>query len=266
MARATARFAGAWPRAECGDLLPERRHAGAGGRLGLDDRRPPVAGFERLQREVGGNRLRQPVGPLAVRLVDDEDVGDFHDAGLERLDLVAGAGHQHDDGDIGGADDVNLVLPDADRFDDDDLLPRRIEHQRRVAGRARESAEMPAGRHAADEHAVIAGMGAHAYAIAKHGTAGERAGGIDGNHAHRHPGPAHLRDQAIDERALAGTRRAGDADQIGVAGARVDAADDVDPGGRLVLDEGDGPRHRTRIPREHAVGQRRFSWQGADAR
>ena len=38
-------------------------------------------------------------------------------AGLDRLDLVAEAGHGHDQRGLGLRDDVDLVLTDADRLD-----------------------------------------------------------------------------------------------------------------------------------------------------
>ena len=56
-----------------------------------------------------------------------------------------------------------------------------VEYERDVARRAREAAEMPARRHAADEHAFVAGVGLHAKAISQHGAAGERTRRIDGN-------------------------------------------------------------------------------------
>ena len=146
------------------------------------------SGAERLQRQVRRHRLHQAVGALAVGLVDDEDVGDLHDAGLDRLHVVAGAGHEHDDRDVRRADDVHFVLADADGLDDDDVLARGVEDQRRVARRARQAAEMAARRHAADEHAGIAGVRAHADAVAEDGAAGERAGRIDGDDADRQAG------------------------------------------------------------------------------
>ena len=149
----------------------------------------------------------EPVRALAVRLVDDEDVGNLHDAGLERLDIVARAGHERHDRDVGRADDVDFVLTDADRFDEHDVFAGGVEHQRRIAGRAGQAAEVSARRHAADEDALVGGVRLHPQAIAEHGAAGERAGGIDRDD------PDRLRRrrrsvgrQAIDQRALPGAR------------------------------------------------------------
>ena len=138
-----------------------------------------------LQRQVRLDRRDEAIGAFTVRLVDHEDVGDLHDAGLERLHLVAGAGHQRDDRDVGGADDVDFVLADADGLDDDDVLAGRVEHERRVAGRARQAAQVSARRHAADEHAFVGGVRLHPQAIAEHGAARERARRIDRDDARR---------------------------------------------------------------------------------
>jgi hypothetical protein len=47
-----------------------------------------------------------PRGPI-----DHENVSDFHDARLQRLDIVAGPSTQRDDRHISGPDDVDFVLP-----------------------------------------------------------------------------------------------------------------------------------------------------------
>ena len=68
-------------------------------------------------------RSRRPSGPVAVRLVDHEDVRTPHDPGLQRLHLVARPRHQRDDGNVGHPDDVDLVLADADGFNRMTSLP-----------------------------------------------------------------------------------------------------------------------------------------------
>ena len=120
---------------------------------------------------------------------------------------------------------------------------------------ARQSAEVAARRHAADEDAGVGDVRLHADAIAENRAAGERAGGIDGDDADGLLGAAELRNQAIDERALAGPRRAGDADQVSASGLREDAADEIRPLRGFVLDQADGARDRARIPLEDALGQ-----------
>ena len=66
-------------------------------------------------------------------------------------------------------------------------------------------------------------------------------------------------DQAIDERALAGAGRPGDADEIRAAGVRDSMRRDQRgaPPARLVLDEGDGAGDRPAgSPAQHAIGER----------
>src|SRR5436305_1942932 len=72
-------------RAELADLLEQLGNARTGRRLGLHDWRPPVVGRVGLQRQHCGDRLHEAIGAVAIHLVDDEDVGDLHDAGLQRL-------------------------------------------------------------------------------------------------------------------------------------------------------------------------------------
>ena len=158
----------------------------AGGRFGLEDRRPPLGRRRNVCSDrVRGDRLHQPIRAFAIGLVDDEDVGDLHDAGLHRLHIVAGAGHEHDDRHVRGRDDVHFVLADADGLDDDDVLAGGVEDERGVAGRAGEPAEMPARRHAADEDAGSDGVRPMRTRSPRIGAAGERTGRIHGNHADR---------------------------------------------------------------------------------
>ena len=84
-----------------------------------------------LQRSSASIDAAGPVGALAVGLVDHVDVGDLHDPRLQRLHIVARAGHDDDDRDVRGADDLDLVLPDADGLDEHDVVAGRVEHERR---------------------------------------------------------------------------------------------------------------------------------------
>ena len=52
-----------------------------------------------------------------VRICSDEDVGDFHQAGLHALHVVAKARHQDHERAIRQPHDVDFVLADADGFD-----------------------------------------------------------------------------------------------------------------------------------------------------
>src|SRR5262249_12208465 len=74
-----------------------------------------------------------------------------------------------------------------------------------------------------------------------------------------------------DERALPRARRTGDADEIRAARAAEDAPNEVGARRILVLDERDRARDGARIPRQHALGQRRghereSSWRAMTSR
>ena len=194
-----------------------------------------------------------PVGAVAIGLVHDEHVGNLHHARLERLHLVAHPRHEHENRHISGAGDVDFVLPYADGFDRHEILPGRVEHEGGVGRRARQAAEMPARRHAADEHAGVLRVRLHAHAIAKHGAAGERAGGIDGEDTDGVAGLAPARDETIDQRALARARRAGDADEKRAPRSPEQLAHERGPSIGIVLDERDAARNSARIAGEDRI-------------
>ena len=79
------------------------------------------------------------VGARLVGLVDHEDVGNLHDAGLDGLDIVAHARHQHDHRDLCQVGDLHFVLSHAYRFDDDVVPSRRpsIRRARSAVARAK---------------------------------------------------------------------------------------------------------------------------------
>jgi hypothetical protein len=113
-----------------------------------------------------------------------------------------------------------------------------------------------ARRHAANEHAGIAGVRLHAHAVAKDCAAAERAGGIDGDDADRLPGLPNRGRQFVDEGALAGAWRSRHADQVRAPGVRENPADEIRTLGRLVFDEGNGTRDGARVARQDALGKR----------
>ncbi len=123
-------------------------------------------------------------------------------------------------------------------------------------GRARESSEMSAGRHTADEHAGVAGVRLHAHAIPEDRSAGERARRIDGNDADGAATRSNGSGQFVDEGAFSSAWRPGDADEERASGPLKDAANQVGAGRRLIFDERDGAGDGAGIPRENAVGQR----------
>ena len=121
------------------------------------------------------------VGALAVRLVHGEDVGALEDTRLDRLHVVAEPGRHHDQRGVRHAGDLQLVLPDADRLDDDDVGAPCVEHVHDVGGRAGEAAERAARRQRADEDVRVRRVALHPDAVAEDGAAREGARGVDGD-------------------------------------------------------------------------------------
>ena len=165
----------------------------------------------------GANLAFDSFGSVAITFVDHKDVGDFHDAGLDGLHVIAHARNQNDDGDVGKTNDVHFILSDTDGFDHDDIATRGIENSRSVGRGAGQATERTAGGHAANEDAGIGVVVLHANAVAQNRSPGVRTGGIHGYDAGGFASFAVMARQLVHQRALAGTRRAGKAESAGVA-------------------------------------------------
>src|SRR5688500_18833457 len=90
-------------------------------------------------------------------------------------------------------------------------------------------------------------MRRHADAIAENRTTGEHARRIDGEHAHRVTETTRMAHQAVDERALAGSGRTGDADDTRAAAIGVEPANQATARFTLGLDQRDGASERARV-------------------
>ena len=158
------------------DLLRQLLDPLAARRLGAQDRHLPAFGVVG-EREDAAHLADHRFGHRVVGLVDDDDVGDLHHPGLQRLDRVARAGHQRQDDRVGVVDDVDLRLADADGLDQDVVLARRVHRQRDLQGRLGEAAERPARGHRADEDAGVEEVVGEPDPVAEQGALGEGARG-----------------------------------------------------------------------------------------
>src|SRR5664280_992144 len=192
--------------------------------------------------------LFHAVGAGAIALVDDEDVGDLHDAGLDGLHIVAHAGDQHHNRDLRHGGDLDFVLPDADGFDDD-VIPAGGVHEVRQIGRsARQAAHGAAGGHGTDEDAGVGVVLLHADAIAQNGAAGDAAAGVHGEDGDCLAPLAQLPGEGVHQRAFARAGRAGDADDARLAGEGLEFTQGFQGLGIAVLDSGGQTRQRARVP------------------
>ena len=80
-----------------------------------DNRRMPAI-VRHHEREHGVKLFLEPIGAFAIRLVQHEDVADFHETRLHVLNVIAEAGNENDQNTVGESDDVDFILSDADRF------------------------------------------------------------------------------------------------------------------------------------------------------
>jgi len=239
-----------------GDQL---RHPCATDSHRLHDRRPPALRLLTAWRRVGGQQLAvMPAPGLAIRaqvehslqganrilglravgLVDDEDVGDLQDAGLDRLHIVPQSGRLHDQGGLRLMGDIHFALARADRLDENGVEAGGIQRADGVGGGAGQPAQTATGGHAADEDAGIASQVAHADAVAQDRAAGEGAGRVYGDDADRLAPGAVGPGQGADQRAFARARRAGHTDQRRPPGMRIQRRQRLLRLPRLVLNGG----------------------------
>ncbi|WBL36171.1 hypothetical protein O0235_00690 [Tepidiforma flava] len=235
------------------DGIDERAEAFTPGRDGLENRRAALVG--RREREEGLQLADEDVGAGVVGFVDDEDIGDFDDAGLERLDVIAGAGVVDEDGGHGGAGDFDFVLAGADGLDDDVVEAEGVDDGDDVGDGRCEAAERAAAGHGAHVDAGIHGDVLHADAVAEEGAVGEGAGGIDGDDGDGLAAAAKFGCERAGESALSGAGAAGDADDVGAAGVREEGADVIAAFEGAVFDAGDDAGERAAVAREEALDE-----------
>ncbi|NUQ13087.1 MAG: hypothetical protein HUU26_12305 [Gemmatimonadaceae bacterium] len=132
-------------------------HAVVGGRLHRQ-----AAAHAEHQLDVVADALR--AGP--VGLVHHEQVGDLHQAGLERLNRVAAFRNQDDHRRVGGPGDVELALAHAHRLHEDPVEPEGVEHVGDGSGGRGDAAQRAPRGQGPDEHAGIEGDRFHADPVA----------------------------------------------------------------------------------------------------
>src|SRR5262245_26155322 len=165
------------------DLGPQLGDVLAARRLGHHDRRLP--GTLAVERENRAHLVHHRLRRRMVHLVDRDHVGDLHDPGLQRLDGVARAGHQHEHDGVRDADHLDLALPRADGLEEDEVLSGGVEHEQRLHRRLGKAAEMAARSHRADENARIEEVVGQADAVAEERSVRERARRVDRDDADR---------------------------------------------------------------------------------
>ena len=177
-------------------------------------------------------------------LVDGDGVGEFHDAALDPLQLVAGTRELQQQEEVDHAGHRHFRLADADGLYQDDVVAGGLADQQGLAGLARHPAEGVAGRGRADEGVGIAGELLHPGLVAQDAPSGALRGGVDGEHRDLVAARREVEPEGLDEGALAGAGNPGDADADAVAGERQELVQQGGGRQRMIgaaaLDQGDG--------------------------
>ena len=122
--------------------------------------------------------------------------------------------------------DLDLALPRADGLHEHDVLARRVEQENRLQRRLGEPAEMPARPHRADVDARVEEVIGEPDAVAEERAVRERARRIDRDDADRPLALAECATSAAIRLDLPDPGRAGDADDAGPAGLRIELPDE----------------------------------------
>ena len=131
-------------------------------------------------RQLTGGLVRA----ITVGFVYHEEVSDLQNASLDGLNIVAHTRHHHHQGGMRQSDNINFILPDPYRLDDDHIHSHGIHDISHVSRRAGESSHVATGGEAPDEDAFIVCMTIHPDSVPEYGTTGKGTRRIDGNDTH----------------------------------------------------------------------------------
>jgi hypothetical protein len=101
----------------------------------------------------------------AIGFVNDKHVRDFQNSRLDSLDVIAEAGRLNHNRGMRELSNIHFALACTDGFNNDDIVAGSIKDLCKGSGRLSESAHRAARGHGTDEHTLIAGKIAHAYAV-----------------------------------------------------------------------------------------------------
>jgi hypothetical protein len=171
---------------------------------------------------VGGGALGRG-GEIAIRLVDDEEVGQFHHAALHTLQVIAAAGTEQQQEHVGHFRNRGFRLADTDRFHDHHLEASRLAQQQRLARAAGNAAQSLSSGARADERLFALGEFRHARLVAEDRAAGDFRRGIDSEHRDLVPAFDQILAEGFDEGGFAdaGRPRYSEADRFAGLGQQL---------------------------------------------
>jgi len=217
-------------------------------------RHDPVRAFRRHHVQGVFVLAAGEVGAGAVvpfSLVDDDGIGDLHDATLDPLQLVTGTRQLQQQEHVDHRGDGDFRLADANRLDDDDIVAGRLTDQHGFAGLAGDAAEGITGRRGADEGVAVAGEVLHAGLVAEDRATGKLRGRVDGEHGDLEALLGQVQAKGFNEGAFPDPGDAGDTDAHRLAGGGEQLVEQGGGGQRMVrratLDQGDRLGQRAEV-------------------
>jgi hypothetical protein len=183
-------------------MLPQRCNSGASEGGTGDDRRLPFCERRRqdVQRcAVFGSCHPGAGGVVAVRLVDCDHVGQFDQAFLEPLQLVAGAGQHQRKEKVRHIGNGSFRLADAHRLDQDHVVAGRLAQQQGLARSCSDAAEGAGGRRGPDVGVGVGGEPRHPGLVGEDRAAGPRRRWIDRQHCDLVAKPGQMAAERVDE-------------------------------------------------------------------
>ena len=198
-------------------------------RRGVDLGPPPRFGHgEKPQGSLKlGLRQFGLVYVLSVGLGDDHQVGHLHDAALDALQFVSRTGNLQQHEKVHHRVHGGFRLPDAHRFDEDDVESCGFAQHDRLACLPGHSAERPRRRRGPHEDRRVVADALHAGFVAENRAAAALRRGVYGQHRQLVAQPRDHVADGLDEGRFAGSRDARDADADRFPGMREARLDDL---------------------------------------
>jgi hypothetical protein len=114
-----------------------------------------------------------------VRFIHDNDVSDFHQTCLERLDIIPHTGRLNQHNRMGNRGYLNLSLTRPHRLNDDHRITHSVQYTDHIACRKSHASEVSPRCRTSNENARVSDQIAHPQAITQQSASGKRAGGIN---------------------------------------------------------------------------------------
>ena len=164
---------------------------------------------------VLARRLTGKGAIAAVVLIDDQEVGHFHDAPLDALQFVSTSGQHQQQECVRQIPDGRFGLAHAHRLDNDAIKTRRFAEQNGLVGSTRNAPEVGGSRARPHKCSRLFRQRVHPGLVAQQAAPRSRTRGVDGEHGYTVPPVQKNLTKRFNEGALSHARHTGDSDAIG---------------------------------------------------